>query len=91
MKFSIDIIIPLALWIHVGQICKVSEPFHDNFKKSIWTTILKLKNELEFYVLPEPRETIPYFDRFANRDTDTSVPIVPVGFPFTLLSPLVRF
>lgn len=39
---------------------------------------MRQHQELEYYILPEPRETIPFFDRFKNLDSDIGVPIISV-------------
>lgn len=48
-------------------------------RENVWGFILESKQYLQFFILPEERDTIEFFDRYQYLDKDLGVPLTPVS------------
>uniref|UniRef100_A0A1B0AFE8 B-block_TFIIIC domain-containing protein n=1 Tax=Glossina pallidipes TaxID=7398 RepID=A0A1B0AFE8_GLOPL len=72
-----------SLWVYMGKALQIDLPLPLHLREEIWRFILRVHQHLQFFQLPQDRETIEYFDRYQIVDADLGVPIKPEKCPFT--------
>lgn len=63
----------------MGKALQIDLPLPLHLRDEIWRFILRVHQHLQFFQLPQDRETIEYFDRYQIVDADLGVPIKPVS------------
>ncbi|XP_055845496.1 general transcription factor 3C polypeptide 1 [Episyrphus balteatus] len=73
-----------GLWIRLSDLLQLPLPLLDRFQIQVWNVIMQAHDYLLFYELPEPREQLKLWNRFANTDPDYGLPTTLTECPFNL-------
>ncbi|KAH8260035.1 hypothetical protein KR026_001010 [Drosophila bipectinata] len=62
-------------------------PLPDRILSQVWTLLVRSSpQKVQFFELPTPRPTLPYYDRQNDLDKDVGYPVVPEKCPFQFLT-----
>lgn len=73
-----------GLWIRLSDVMTLPLPLLESFQIQVWNIILQAQSYFLFYELPEPREDLKIWSRFAKTDPDYGLPVSFTFCPFNL-------
>lgn len=69
----------------MSKALQVTLPLTGQLEDNIWQFILRVHQHLQFFELPEERETAKLFDRYEVVDPDLGVPLAQVKYKYLLI------
>ncbi|XP_055911802.1 general transcription factor 3C polypeptide 1 [Eupeodes corollae] len=73
-----------GLWTRLSDSMQLPLPLLDRFQMQVWNVLIQAHDYLIFYELPQPREKLKLWNRFAQTDPDYGLPLTLMECPFNL-------